>query len=142
MDAVLTNPPLSTTAMRAGPKWMPRVGWGLSALPVLGMAMSAGMKLAPPPQVIEVFTGKFGYHQEALVALGVIELLCVIVYLIPRTAVLGAVLMTGYLGGAVATHVRISDNFVPPLLLGMIAWGGLYFRDERVRNLLPLRKRS
>lgn len=142
MDALLTTPPLSTAAMRANPTWMPWVGRGLSALPILGMAMSAGMKLAHPPQVIEAFTGKFGYHQEALVVLGVVELLCVILYLIPRTAVLGAVLMTGYLGGAVATHVRVSDIFLAPLLLGVVAWGGLYFRDERVRNLLPLRKQS
>jgi hypothetical protein len=106
------------------------------------MAMSAGMKFAQPPQVIETFTGKFGYHQEALVALGVIELLCAVLYAIPRTAVFGAVLMTGYLGGAVATHVRVADMFVVPLLLGVVAWGGLYFRDQRVRNLLPLRKQA
>jgi hypothetical protein len=109
-------------------------------LPILGMTMSAGMKFAQSPQAIEMFTGKFGYHQEMLVILGVVELLCVVLYAIPRTAVLGAVLMTGYLGGAVATHVRVSDAFVVPLLLGVVAWGGLYFRDERVRNLLPFRR--
>jgi hypothetical protein len=139
MEATLTTPSSTTDAARSS-AWMPWTGRVLSALPVLAMTLSAGMKFAQPPQAIAMFTGKFGYHQEALLALGAIELLCVVVYLIPRTAVLGAVLMTGYLGGAVATHVRVSDAFVIPLLLGVLAWGGLYFRDERVRNLLPFRK--
>jgi hypothetical protein len=70
----------------------------------------------------------------------VLELFCAAVYVVPRTAVLGAVLLTGYLGGAVATHVRVGDAFIVPLLLGVLVWAGLYLRDERVRALLPLRK--
>jgi hypothetical protein len=74
------------------------------------------------------------------VPLGAIEICCALLYAIPRTAVLGAVLLTGYLGGAIATHVRVGDpSFVTPLVLGMIAWAGLYLRDPRLRALLPLR---
>lgn len=72
--------------------------------------------------------------------IGIVELLCVVVYLIPRTSVLGAILITGYFGGAVATHVRVSDAFVIPLVLGVLAWGGLFLRDARLRELLQLKK--
>lgn len=121
--------------------WMVWTGRVLSALPALAMLMSGTMKLAHAPQVIEGFTGKFGYPESALTGIGLIEITCVIVFLIPRTAVLGAVLLTGFLGGAVATHVRIGDpSALGPFILGVIAWGGLFFRDARIRALLPLRK--
>lgn len=133
MNATAATPqPPSKAALWAG-----RV---LSAIPILVMLMSAGFKFAQPPQVVEMFTGKFGYPASTLVALGVVELLCVVLYAISQTAVLGAILMTGYLGGAIATHVRVADAFLPPLLLGIFAWGGLFFRDERLRALLPFRK--
>jgi hypothetical protein len=115
-------------------------GRALSALPVLAMLASASMKFAHSAQVVEQFTNKFGYPEGTLSALGVIELSCVVLYLVPQTAVLGAVLLTGYLGGAVATHVRVADMFLPPLVLGVIVWLGLYLRDARLRALLPLRK--
>jgi hypothetical protein len=90
--------------------------------------------------VVETFVGKLGYPAGMLPALAGLELLCTVVYLVPRTAALGAVLLTGYLGGAVATHVRVGEAFVVPLLLGVFLWAGLYLRDERIRALLPLRK--
>ena len=112
----------------------------LSALPVFMMLMSASFKLLHPPQVVEQFSGKFGWPATSLLPLAAIEICCVLLYAIPRTAVLGAVLVTGYLGGAVATHARVGDpGLVNALVLGIIAWGGLYFRDPRVRALLPLR---
>jgi DoxX-like protein len=90
---------------------------------------------------VQVFTGKFGYPQQTLTTIGVLELSCAVLYAIPQTAVLGAVLMTGYLGGAVATHVRISDpEWVGPAVLGVVAWVGLYLREARLRELLPLRR--
>jgi hypothetical protein len=117
--------------------WTGRI---LSALPLLLLLFSASLKFMHPPQVMEQFTGKFGYPAASLVPLGTIEICCALLYAIPRTAVLGAVLVTGYLGGAIATHVRVGDpSFVTPLVLGMIAWAGLYFRDTRLRALLPLR---
>ncbi|HEY5907559.1 MAG TPA: DoxX family protein [Vicinamibacteria bacterium] len=115
--------------------WAGRI---LSAVPALLMLMSAVMKLMQLPPVIEGFVGKFGYPQSAIVPIGVVELLCVVLYAIPRTSVLGAILVTGYLGGAIATHVRVGDVFLPPLVLGVVAWAGLYLRDERLRRLIPL----
>jgi hypothetical protein len=74
-----------------------------------------------------------------LVPIGLLELLCAVLYLVPQTALLGAVLLTGYLGGAVATHLRIGEPFVLPLVLGVLIWAGLWLRDPRLRGLLPLR---
>jgi hypothetical protein len=123
------------------PKWMFWTGWVLSALPVLAMVASASMKLMHAPQFVEQWVGKLGYQEGALTGIGLLELACVVVYAIPRTAVLGAVLLTGYLGGAIATHVRIGDpGLAAPLVLGVLAWGGLYLRDERIRALMPLRR--
>ena len=123
-------------------KWMLWLGWGLTAVPVLMMAMGGVMKLSHSAQLVEALTTKFGYPESVLLAFGVVELACVVLYAIPRTAVLGAILLTGYLGGAIATHVRISDAFVVPILIGVVAWGGLFLRDSRLRALLPLRSPS
>ncbi|APR85666.1 membrane protein [Minicystis rosea] len=115
-------------------------GRGVSALPVLALTMSAIMKLSRNPQLVEGFTGHFGYPAGSLLPIGVTELLCVILYVVPRTAVLGAILMTGYLGGAVATHVRMGEPFISPIVIGVLAWLGLYLRDSRLTSLVPLRK--
>ena len=118
--------------------WAGRI---ISALPVLALLFSGVLKLAKPAPVVEEF-GRLGYAESAALTIGILELGSTIVYLIPRTSVLGAILMTGYLGGAVATHVRIGDpffNVFGPILFGAMAWGGLYLRDERMRALIPLR---
>src|SRR5260370_42334269 len=86
-------------------KGMLWTGCVLSVLPVLMMVFSASMKLWPKPQVIDLFTGKYGYPAGTLSAIGLLELACAAIYAVPRTAVLGAVLVAAYLGGAVATHV-------------------------------------
>ena len=120
-----------------GTIWAGRVA---SALPVLLMGMSAVMKLARTPNVLEGWA-RFGYPPASLLPIGLVELLCAVLYAIPRTAVLGAVLLTGYLGGATATHVRAGEVvFVAPVILGALAWGGLFLRDPRLRALLPLRR--
>jgi len=117
--------------------WTGRV---ISAIPVLLMLLSAAMKLAKPAPVVQGFA-RFGYAESQILMLGVIELLACIVYLIPRTAVLGAILMTGYLGGATATNVRVGDpSYIMTVVLGVMVWGGLFFRDERVRALIPFRR--
>ena len=119
--------------------WAGRV---LSALPVLGLIMSAMMKLTHNPKLVTQFTG-FGFQESMMTPIGIVEICCALLYAIPQTAVLGAVLLTGYLGGAVATHVRAGEGvggFAPAILLGVFAWGGLFFRDPRVRALLPIRK--
>jgi hypothetical protein len=113
-----------------------------SALPVIFMLMSSTMKLSHAPMVIEGMA-KNGISPGVVTIIGIVELLCVVIYLLPGTTVLGAVLMTGYLGGAIMVHVGAGEaKFVIPLLFGMMAWGGLYLRDERIRALLPLRKHA
>ena len=120
--------------------WMVWTGRVLSALPVLMMGFGAAMAFARTPQVLEGMS-KFGYPENTILVVGVLELVSALVYMIPRTAVLGAILMTGYLGGAIATHVRIGDPGWPTaLILGIFVWAGLYLRDERIRRLLPLRQ--
>jgi hypothetical protein len=116
-------------------------GWILSVVPCLLLLFSAAMKFARPPAVLEGTT-KLGWPDRLALALGILELACTVLYLIPRTAVLGAILLTGYLGGATATHVRIGDPFVMTVVLGVVLWLGLYLREPRLRALLPLRTKS
>ena len=132
--------PPSSVASAGRPGGVVWVGRVLSAVPILMMLFSAGLKLMRVPNVIEAFTGKFGYPPETIVPIGIAELACAVLYAVPRTSVLGAILMTAYLGGAVATHVRVRDVFVAPIILGIIAWLGLYLRDQRLRVFLPLRR--
>jgi hypothetical protein len=122
------------------PRWQVWTGRVLSAMPALMLAMSASMKLSHNPGMVEAFTSKFGYPAGVMTVLGTLELACTVLYLVPQTAVLGAVLLTGYLGGAIATHVRVTDAFAVPLLLAVLLWVGLFLRDPRVRGLLPMRK--
>lgn len=114
--------------------------WGgriMSALPVLMLLFSAAMKIAKAAPVMEGMP-KMGYPEHLAVPLGIVELVCTILYVIPRTSVLGAILLTGYLGGAVATHVRVEEAFIGPFLFGVFVWGGLWLRDTRIRDLIPL----
>ena len=111
----------------------------LSGLPALFLLVDGGMKLFKPAVVVEA-TVRLGYPESAIVGIGTVLLASTLLYLVPRTAIPGAVLLTGYLGGAVATHVRVGDsNFVFPVIFGALLWGGLWLRDGRVRDLLPVR---
>lgn len=115
--------------------WAGRILSGFAALFFL---MDGGMKLFKPPVVVET-TLQLGYPEAAIVGIGMLLLVCTMLYLIPRTAILGAVLLTGYLGGAVATHVRVSGplfNILFPVVFGCMVWGGLYLRDRRLRLVL------
>jgi DoxX-like protein len=119
------------------------LGWILTVLVGLLLSFSATMKFSYPPQVAEQFVGKFGYPEDLVVPIGIAEVCCVLVYLVPRTAVLGAILLTGYLGGATATHVRVHDDIgsvVAPVIAGVVTWLGIYLRDPRLRALLPWRR--
>ena len=120
------------------PKRMLWAGYVMSALPVLMLLFSAVLKLVKPPSVVEGFT-HLGYDESLSLGLGLVELACTLLYLIPRTSVLGSILLTGYLGGATATHLRIGEPFHMAVLLGVLLWGGLYLRDERLRQLIPMR---
>jgi hypothetical protein len=114
-------------------------GWIASALPVLALLFSGVLKLAKPAAVLEEFA-RLGYSESVIPGIGIVEIACAVVYAIPRTAVLGAILVTGYLGGATATHVRVGDPFFGPILFGVLVWVGLYLRDGRLRALVPWRR--
>src|SRR5207253_3606750 len=121
------------------PKTTLWVGRIMSGLPALFLVFDAIMKLVKPESVVKA-TVDLGYPEGVILGLGIVLLACTMLYLIPRTAVLGAILLTGYLGGAVATHVRLLEvQFLAPLVLGVLIWGGLCLRDRRVRALIPIR---
>ncbi len=122
--------------MSKGMIWSGRV---MTALPVALLCFSASMKLSGAEPVLEGFA-HLGYPENLAMIIGIVELSCVIIYLIPQTAVLGAILLTGYLGGATATHVRIEEAFISPIIAGVLIWGGLFLRDARIRALIPLRR--
>jgi hypothetical protein len=117
--------------------------WGgriMSGLATLFFLMDGGMKLFKPPFVVQA-TVQMGYPESTIVGIGIALLACTALYIIPRTSVLGAVLLTGYLGGAVASNVRAGTgwfNLLFPVLFAAFVWGGLWLRDNRVRELLPL----
>jgi len=111
----------------------------MTALPSLMLIFSAAMKFARPPQVLEGFT-HLGWPTDLALPLGILELACTVIYLIPRTAVLGAILLTGYLGGAMATHVRLGEPVITHIVLGVAIWGGVFLREPRLRALIPFRR--
>jgi hypothetical protein len=112
-------------------------GWVLSGLTVPLFAFSAIMKLRGGAELEQGFA-HLGLPISLRVPLGILELVCLVVYLVPRTAVLGGILMAGYLGGAICTHLRVGDPVIMPALLGIVLWLGLWLRDKRLRALLPL----
>lgn len=122
-----------------------RVGWAMSGLVIAFLVMDGVMKLPPLRVVIDTMAelGWDGGAGEARM-LGVILLTCTLFYAVPPTALLGAILLTAYLGGTVATHVRVESPLFSHVLFGvylaLLVWGGLYFRDARIRALLPLRR--
>jgi hypothetical protein len=110
----------------------------MSALPVALLVFSAIMKLMKPPSIVEGFA-HFGLPEGLALPLGILELSCAVVYVIPATSVLGAILLTGYLGGATLTLLRIGEPCFFPVITGVLVWGGLFLRDRRLRALIPLR---
>jgi DoxX-like family len=120
-------------------KGMYWTGWVLSVLPCLMLGSGAVNAIFIKSQQVIDGTAHLGYPLSTLTIMGVIELLCVVFYLIPRTAVLGAILMTAYFGGAVASHIRIGESmWFVAVIFGVIVWLGLWLRDTRLRALLPL----
>jgi len=112
-------------------------GWILTTLPVLLLVMSGVQKIAQSPEVVKGFAD---WPPGTAIKIGVLELLCTAIYLIPRTSILGAILLAGYLGGATAVSVRMGGPlFVLPVVFGVLVWGGLYLREPRLRALIPLR---
>jgi len=132
----------ATVPPATAPRWMSWTGWLLSSLVVLQLLSSAWFRGTQHTYAVaEIVTG-YGYPESAILAIVIAECVLVALYLIPQTSVFAAILMTGYLGGAVATHLRIDDTAraAIPLAVGILAWGGLYLRDTRIRQLVPFRR--
>lgn len=121
-----------------GALWTGRV---LSFLPALFLLFDGAMKLVKPDPVVKA-TVEMGFSETVILPLGIVLLVCTVLYLVPSTAVLGAILLTGYLGGAVATHVHAGHGWFQtlfPVIFGALLWGGLVLRDRRLRSLVPWR---
>ncbi len=120
-----------------GMRW---IGYVLSAVPILFTTVGGMVFLFLTPDKVSEGMVKYGYPASAAKPILIAEILCGLIYAIPQTAALGAVLLTAYLGGAVATHVHASEPFFFPIIFGALVWLGLWLRDARFRALLPLRK--
>jgi DoxX-like family len=119
--------------------WTGRI---IAGLAILFMLMDGIMKLFKPAFVVEA-TVRLGYPESEIVGIGCVLIVCTLLYMIPRTSILGAILLTGYLGGAVASNVRAQQvlfNVIFPVLVGVLIWGSLWLREKRVQNLLPFTK--
>lgn len=131
--------PTLTDAPTTKALWTGRV---LSGLATAFLLFDAGVKLLVVPEAVES-TAQLGWQASTLFTLGVIQLACSALYLVPRTAVLGALLWTGYLGGAIATHLRVDNPLFShtlfPVYVALLLWGGLWLREPRLRALIPLR---
>jgi hypothetical protein len=116
--------------------WVGRV---ISVLVSLVFLMSAGMKLKGGPELAEGMA-HVGLPERMVVPLAILEISCAVIYLIPPTSVLGAILLTGFIGGAICTHWRVGDPFVVQIVIGILIWLGLYLREPRLKELIPLRR--
>ena len=134
------NSDARSAPLSKGRLWTGRI---MSALPALFLLVDGVGKLVKPAPVVQG-TVQLGYPESVLVGLGIVLLSCTVLYVIPRTAILGAILLTGYLGGAIATHVRVGSplfsHILFPVYVAVLLWGGIYLRDERLRALIPLRR--
>ncbi len=134
---------LTDTPTPSGSKTLLWSGWAMSGVVLLFLLMDGVTKLLMIPPVVKA-TAQIGYPIETVRPIGIIVLVCAVLYAAPRTAVLGAILITGLLGGAVAAKMRLEEPLFSQVLfgvyVGVLAWGGLYLRDARLRALLPLRR--
>jgi len=117
------------------------VGRGISVLVSLVFLMSAFMKLKGGAEVMQGMA-HLGLPESLILPLAILEVSCVVIYLIPATSILGAILLTGYIGGAICTHWRVGDPFFIQIALGIFVWLGLYLRENRLKALIPLRTRQ
>ena len=121
------------------PTWMVWTGRVVSALPVLALLMSGAFKFMKPNEEMVKGLDHIGWKADQLSTLGIVEIACTVLYVIPQTSILGAILLTGYLGGATATHVRVGDPWFAPVIIGVLIWLGLFLRDARLRAIVPWR---
>lgn len=123
----------------SGSKTLVYVGWAISILVGLALLVSGFFKFMPPNAEAEQGLQHIGWRADQLGTLGVLEILSAILFLIPQTAIIGAILVTGYMGGAIATHLRVGDSVVVQIVIPILAWLGIWLRDRQLRSILPLR---
>jgi hypothetical protein len=136
---------LTDSHTRSGSKKAFWAGWVISSLVLLFLLFDGVSKVMLIAPVVEA-TKQLGYPENLVRPLGVIVLICAVLYAVPRTAILGGIVLTGFLGGAIASHIRLQDPLLTHVLfglyVGLLAWGGLYLRDDRVRALIPVRRHA
>ncbi len=132
--------PATGNQVEGGSKAAWWTGWIISAIPILMMGVLGTVFLLFNRTMVQEGNAKYGYPPGTAIPILIIEIVCVILYAIPRTATLGAILLTGYLGGAVATHVRAGEPWFFPVIFGVLVWLGLVLREPRLRDLIALRK--
>lgn len=141
-DTLPTSTPTSLPSISKARRW---TGRSLSGLAIAFLGFDTVMKLLLAAPAVQT-TGELGYPVSTVIGIGIVELICVLAYALPRSAVLGAVLLTGYLGGAIATHVRVGSplfsHVLFPVYVAALVWGGLYLRDDRLRAFLPFAARK
>jgi DoxX-like family len=120
-------------------KAMTWIGGVISVVASLVFVVSALMKLRGGEEVAQGMA-HLGVPESLMVPLAIVELSCVVIYLTPATSVLGAILLTGYIGGAISTHLRVGDVFIIQIGLGVLIWLGLYLRETRLKSLIPLKR--
>jgi hypothetical protein len=134
-DLLIDAPDTTSAPDSKARRWIGRV---MTGLPVLFLIFDCVLKFVRPPMVV-AGNAQLGYPPDVIVGLGVVLAICVALYVIPRTSIIGAVLLTGYLGGAIASHVRVGDplfsHVLFPTYVAAFVWGGLYLRDRRLRAL-------
>ena len=137
----MASAPLGSRTPPASKKGV-RAGWIMSGLAVLFLLFDTVIKVIKLAPAVQGTTA-LGYPESLVRGIGIIELVCLVLYVVPRTSILGAIFLTGYLGGAVATHVRVGSplftHVLFPIYVAALIWGGLYLRDARLRALVPLR---
>lgn len=128
---------METTQISKSRLWTSRI---MSGLVILFMLFDGIYKLMPPDEIVKASIDELGYAEHHLPIMGILALLATVIYIIPATSVLGAVLLTGYFGGAIATHVRVDNplfsHILFPVYLAVLMWGGIWLRDQRVRQML------
>jgi hypothetical protein len=134
---------MEATAISKSRLWTGRI---MSGFAILFLLFDAILKFVNPPEVAQTTVNELGYAEHHILVMGVLGLSVTLLYMIPRTSVFGAVLLTGYLGGAIATHVRVDNplfsHILFPVYVGILVWGGIWLRDERSRALLPVKASS
>lgn len=117
--------------------WVSRI---LTGMVTVALVVTAAMKIGGAPKMVDGLT-RSGIPQGAVLPIALLELACLVVYLVPRTAILGAVLLTGYFGGAMVVHIITKDSVIPLIMFGIWVWGGIYFRFPALQGLLPLQRK-